>query len=101
MFYMGQSMKHHAFSSAEYISEKGYQLYRVNPVRIVYINHHTLSITNEDGDGIYYCKVFNRETMEYSYLITDREPTQYNKKNYLLADLYIYQNSEGNYAESN
>ncbi len=44
----------HYFSFDKKLSEKGFQLYKINPVRIIYINEHTLSITDEEGDGIYY-----------------------------------------------
>jgi len=90
MFYMGQSGNHHEFSTERIIPEKGYQLYKINPVQIVYINEHTLSITDEDGDGIYYYRYFNKFTMENSYAITDREPTPHNENMYYLADLYTY-----------
>lgn len=90
MFYMGQSLKHHDFSFEEKESEKGFLLYKVNPVKIVYINEHTLSITNEDNDGIYYHRNFNKNLMENTYAITDREPTSRNQNMYYLADLYTY-----------
>ena len=90
MFYMGQSKKHHYYSFEEKESEKGILLYSVNPVRIVYINEHTLSITNQDGDGIYYYRYFDKNVMANHYSITDREPTQRNQNTYHLADLYTY-----------
>lgn len=91
MFYMGQSGKHHAFSFEETHTDGGHSVYKVNPVKIVYINEHTISITNDDGDGIYYYRHFNREKMTNVYLVTDREPEEYNQNNYYLADLYLYQ----------
>ncbi|MBR3242590.1 MAG: hypothetical protein IKF90_07835 [Parasporobacterium sp.] len=90
MFYMGQSAKHHYFSFEEAETEKGHLLYSVNPVRIVYINEHTLSITNQDGDGIYYYRFFDKKAMANHYAITDREPVSRNQSNYHLADLYTY-----------
>lgn len=90
MFYMGQSAKHHYFSFEEAETEKGHLLYSVNPVRIVYINEHTLSITNQDGDGIYYYRFFDKNAMANHYAITDREPVSRNQSNYHLADLYTY-----------
>ena len=90
MFYMGQSLKHHEFSFDENISEKGVQLYKINPVKIIFINEHTLSITNEDDDGIYYYKFYDRFILDYRYAITDREPTARNQNTYYLADLFTY-----------
>jgi DNA-directed RNA polymerase, alpha subunit/40 kD subunit len=90
MFFMGQSMRHHAFSFEDKISEKGFQLYKINPVKIVFINDHTLSITNEDGDGIYYYRYFDKSSGENRYSITDREPTIDKQRYYYLADLYTY-----------
>lgn len=90
LFFMGKSMKHHNFSFAEEYSEKGFQLYKINPVRIIFINEHTLSITNQDDDGIYYYRYFDKYFMENRYAITDREPTARNKNTYYLADLYTY-----------
>ena len=90
MFFMGQSMRHHVFSFEDMISEKGFQLYKINPVKIVFINDHTLSITNEDGDGIYYYRYFDKSSRENRYFITDREPTIDKQRYYYLADLYTY-----------
>ena len=90
MSFMGQSMRHHVFSFEDMISEKGFQLYKINPVKIVFINDHTLSITNEDGDGIYYYRYFDKSSGENRYSITDREPTIDKQRYYSLADLYTY-----------
>lgn len=90
LFFMGQSLKHHEFSYEECISEKGFQLYKINPIKIVYINEHTLSITNEDDDGIYYYRYFDKLAMANRYSITDREPNARNQSTYYLADLYTY-----------
>ena len=87
---MGTSKKHHNFSFKEYTSEEGFQYYSINPVQIVYINEHTLSITNEDGDGIYYYKHYDKNQFANIYSITDREPTPNNQDTYNLADLYTY-----------
>lgn len=96
LFFMGQSLKHHEFSYEECISEKGFQLYKINPVKIVYINEHTLSITNEDDDGIYYYRHFDKMTMANRYSITDREPNARNQSTYYLADLYTYRKERMN-----
>lgn len=90
MFFMGQSGKHHEFSYDDCVSEKGFQLYKINPVKIVYINEHTLSITTEDDDGIYYYRYLDKTAMANRYAITDREPTKQTERNYYLADLYTY-----------
>ena len=90
MFYMGQSGKHHEFSYEEADREED-SVYEVNPVTIVFINEHTLSITNSDGQGIYYYRYFNKDRMENIYLLTDREPNARNKRNYNVADLYLFE----------
>ena len=91
MFYMGDEGQHYNFSFARKVSSKGFQKYKINPVRIVYINDHTLSITDEDCDGIYYYRYFDRKvTFSNVYLITDREPDKNNRDTYSVADLYTY-----------
>lgn len=59
-------------------------------MKIVFINDHTLSITNEDGDGIYYYRYFDKLLVENRYYLTDREPTIDNQSYYYLADLFTY-----------
>ena len=90
MFFMGKSMKRHDYSFDEKLSDKGYQLYKINPVKIVFINEHTLSITNEEDDGIYYYKYYDKIGLNSHYAITDREPTFRNQNTYYLADLYLF-----------
>lgn len=90
LFFIGQSRKRHEFSYEECVSEKGFQLYKINPVKIVYINEHTLSITNEDDDGIYYYRYLDKVAIVNRYSITDREPNARNQSTYYLADLYTY-----------
>ena len=90
MFYMGKSLNHHEFSSERMMSDEGFQLYKINPVKIAFINEHTLSITDEDGDGIYYYRYFNKTALKNVYAITDREPTVHTRNTYYLADLYTY-----------
>ena len=90
MFYMGKSGIHHIYSFEEKI-DGTHTVYKVNPVKIVFINEHTISITNDEGDGLYYYRYFNRDNMTNVYLITDREPEVNSQGNYYLADLYLYQ----------
>lgn len=90
MFYMGKSRNHHEFSSEKKMSDEGFQLYKINPVIIAFINEYTLSITDEDGDGIYYYRYFNKTALENAYAITDREPSVRTRNTYYLADLYTY-----------
>lgn len=90
MFYIGASGKHHYFSREDSDIADGHSIYKVNPVNVVYINEHTISITNEEGDGIYYYRDYNRAKMSNSYLVTDKNPNPGNQKNYYLADLYLY-----------
>jgi len=90
MFYMGKNLNHHKFSSERRMSDEGFQLYKINPVKIAFINEHTLSITDEDGDGIYYYRYFNKTALKNVYAITDREPTVRTRNTYYLADLYTY-----------
>ncbi len=91
MFYMGKSGNHHALSFEEKNIDGCHSLYKVNPVTIVYINKHTVSITNDDGDGIYYVRKYNRNNMTNVYQITDKEPEAFNQENYCLADLFLYE----------
>ena len=95
MFFMGHSMERYEFSFEEEMLQNGAQLYKINPVKIVFINEHTLSITSEDGDGIYYYRYLDRDEMQNYYYITDRKPNVRNKDVYYLADLYTY-NKERN-----
>lgn len=90
MFYMGKGLNHHEFSSERVMSSEGFQLYKINPVKIAFINEHTLSITDEDGDGIYYYRYFNKMAWKNVYAITDREPNVRTRDTYYLADLYMY-----------
>lgn len=93
------------YSDKDGEDERGRLLYQVNPVRIVFINDSTLSITHESGDpddpgyGFYYSLHYDKNTMTRVYRITDREPQpkknpqtgKYEQpKNYFLADLYSY-----------
>ena len=90
MFYMGKDMIPHDFSFIDSESDNGILIYKLNPVKIIYINEHTLSITNEDDDGIYYYRYFDKDLMANYYSITDREPTKKNENMYHLADLFTY-----------
>lgn len=104
MFFISNGERHE-YSHRDVRDEKGNLLYQVNPVRIVYINDSTLSITNETGDpedpgyGFYYYRYHDRYAMANVYQITDREPVARKNpytgkmeqpKNYFLADLYSY-----------
>lgn len=79
----------------EYSSDK----YCINPVKIVYLNENELSITDEEDDGLYYCHYQSKDKKGYlcnKYKITDREPAKINKKDYNVADLYIYEKERYN-----
>lgn len=96
MFFISDSGKRHEYSFADRQDEKGHQIYQVNPVRVVYINDSTLSITLDTGDpedpgyGFYYYRYYDRYAKVNVYQITDWEPTKFNKDKYYLADLYSY-----------
>ena len=96
MYFVNDSGKRHEYSYEDTIDEKGHRLYQINPVRIVYINDSTLSITHETGDpedpgdGFYYYRYFDRWKNVDIYQLTDWEPTRFNKDKYYLADLYSY-----------
>ena len=62
----------------------------VNPVRIVYISDTSLSITDPDGDGLYYYSYYDRGLESVVYSLTDHEYTKVNKQRYSNADLYSY-----------
>ena len=100
MYYIGNNGKRHEYSYEEIIDEKGHRLYQINPVRIVFINDSTLSITHETGipyepgDGFYYYRYFDKNAMVNVFQITDWEPTRFNKDKYYLADLYSYTRKE-------
>lgn len=96
MFFFSDSGKRREYSFEDGKDEKGHQIYQVNPVRVVYINDSTLSITLDTGDpedpgyGFYYYRYYDKYAMVNVYQITDWEPTRFNKDKYYLADLYSY-----------
>lgn len=96
MYFVSDSGKRHEYSYEDTIDEKGHRLYQINPIRIVYINDSTLSITHETGDledpgdGFYYYRYFDRWKNVNIYQLTDWEPAMSNKNKYYLADLYSY-----------
>lgn len=96
LFFISESGKRHEYSYADKSDENGHLLYQMNPVKIVYINDTTLSLTQDTGDpddpggGFYYNRYFNKRTMTDIYQLTDWEPTDKTKANYYLADLYSY-----------
>ena len=82
----------YTYSNEERVNKRGQQLYKVNPVKIIYLNPHALSITNEDDDGLYYMKYYKEidaHAKRATYVITDREPPKGTDKWYN-ADLYLY-----------
>ena len=96
MFFISPAGKRYEYSYEDRLDGKGNQLYQINPVKIVYINDSTLSITHETGDpedpgdGFYYYRFLDRYSMTNIFQITDREPTKFNQDKYYLADLYSY-----------
>ena len=95
MYFITDNGIRREYSYKDRVNSKGRQLYKVNPVRIVFINETTLSITNEDEDGLYYNSYNDRITQKKFTQITDHEATEYNIKNYYLADLYLYKKRGG------
>lgn len=79
------------FSYTNHQNRSGKQLRRVNPVKIVYLNDSVLSITDFDDDGLAYYHYYDRTCNAEVYSITDHEPTEQNRKNYSVPDLYLYQ----------
>ena len=100
LYFVSDSGKRHEYSYEDIIDEKGHRLYQINPVRIVFINDNTLSITHETGvpdepgDGFYYYRYFDKYAMDNVYQLTDWEPTRFNRDKYYLADLYSYTRKE-------
>ena len=100
MYFVSDSGKRHEYSYEDTIDEKGHRLYQINPVRIVFINDRTLSITHETGDpdepgdGFYYYRYFDKYAMVNVHQLTDWEPTRFNRDKYYLADLYSYTRKE-------
>ena len=96
MYYISSGGRRYEFSYEDRKDERGNLLYQVNPVKVVYINDSTLSITHETGDpedpgdGFYYFRFLDKYSMANVYRITDRNPMEYNKDKYYLADLYSY-----------
>lgn len=87
MFYYGTGGVRRDYSNS-YNDENG--TYMINPVRIIYINEKVIGLSNDDGDGFYFYRRFDKYKMENKYFLTDREPTKVNEKDYNLGDLYIY-----------
>ena len=100
MYFVSDSGKRHEYSYEDMIDDKGHRLYQINPVRIVFINDRTLSITHETGvpdepgDGFYYYRYYDKHAMVTVYQLTDWEPTRFNRDKYYLADLYSYTRKE-------
>lgn len=96
LYFVSNSGKRHEYSYENTIDDRGHHIYQINPVRIVFINDNTLSLTNETGnmdevgDGFYYYYYFDKDKMEKIYQLTDWEPTKFNRNKYYLADLYSY-----------
>ena len=100
LYFVSGSGKRHEYSYEDTIDDKGHRLYQINPVRIVFINDRTLSITHETGvldepgDGFYYYRYYDKNAMVTVYQLTDWEPTRFNRDKYYLADLYSYTRKE-------
>lgn len=94
MFFIGNKGNRHEYSFRDRKDPNGCQLYQINPVRIIFINDSTLSITNAHEDGLYYYRYYDRQAMENVYQMTDREPPESHqnrsRSKYDLADLYLY-----------
>lgn len=72
--------------SSKYYDYKNNTFYKVNPVRIIYINDRFLRIVNEDDEGLYcYDNFGTKPRLE----LTDREP-QKGDKNYKDILFYVY-----------
>jgi len=63
--------------------------YKVNPVKIIYINKRFLRIINDDDEGIY-C-YYNDTSRQPGYEITDREPSRNDHGNYFDILYYEYE----------
>lgn len=77
--------------SYDYITDKhGNKLWKINPVTINLLNENTLIIVNEDGEGFFFCRIYDNKICRYVYQITDREPTLAYQDLYYLSDLYMF-----------
>lgn len=94
LFFVSNNGKRHEYSFTDTVDDKEHKIYQINPVKIVYINDHTLSITNESGEGLYYYKFYDKFAGENKYQLTDWEPTRFNQNKYYLADLFSYTRKE-------
>ena len=90
MYFVNGRGERYNYSTEEKKDKFGHELYKINPVRIVFINDNTLSITNADKDGIYYYRYFDKYKLQNYYQITDRNPVKQNENFYYVADLYFY-----------
>lgn len=95
MYFVSDSGRRHEYSYKDTVDKNGHHLYQINPVRIVFINDQTLSITNETGsldvkgEGLYYYHYFDKYKMEKVYQLTDWVP-KINDNKYSVVDLYSY-----------
>ena len=93
MYFIGPDGNRHEYSWKEGENRYHTQMYQVNPVRIVYINDSVLGITDLEGDGLYYVRLFDRALMQNIYQLTDRCPppnSDPNSQRYDVGDLYAY-----------
>lgn len=76
------------FYSYRYTENGVIRKYKINPVKIIYINDKFLRIVNQDDEGIY-C-FYNRQSGLPGYEITDREPAK-GEKHYKDILFYLFE----------
>lgn len=78
------------FSSVDGPDMDGRNCWKLNPVRIIFRGSTTLCITDQDGDGLYYRRIYEQRRGRNIYTVTDEKYMESNMDMYSVADLYSY-----------
>lgn len=78
------------FAKSRYVDvRRGIEKIAINPVKIIYISETTLSVTDQDKDGLYYY-YYQKDNIKH-YQLTDRQCNERNRNNYKSVELYQYE----------
>ena len=93
-FIAPNSHKRKEYSYSKCMSDDGMALCKVNLVRIIYINDTTVNVTDDDGDGLIYRRMYSRAELKNYYYITDWDSDAPQNRpyrdNYDAVDLFSY-----------
>ena len=89
MYAKGENGERYNLSFKNCVNRKGIKKYAINPVYMAYLGNNTLSITDQEKDGLYYC--YFHTNGEKIYTITDRECIPANKHRYSNPEFYLYE----------